>query len=304
MYINIPITFKRNFQEGGGSNRNVRPLESMYDKKESEHMSNHNIYEGDNGEDKHSNFFERIEKDFKPPKVINNYEVLDFKKEDVTGDGFSDYVYLLGKGVKDSPNFKKDIIVFVEDGRNKRVYYMDMKSNSGYEPNLFLGDFTGDGINDILVSIASGGSGGFYFYYIFSFRNGDFVKIFDYEDFSQNQKYNAIYRDNYRVEVISEDGKERYSIDISNRSREYLDQFYDKNGKLKKPTKGDVSNLNTLFPIYPTFGLKGKFGLLTLQRITGTYSADGLGYLQTYVNYEDNVFKKAYSQVAVNAIGK
>lgn len=334
MYINIPIIFKRTFTVGDIPYRNVQPPKSIYENNKDEQMKGynfceeHNQYENikdynlyeeynqcekikgyslceeDNKEDKYSDYYKRAEKQPVPQKVIDNYEILDFKKGDVTGDGVPDNVYLLGKGVKGSPNFKEDIRVLVEDGKTKKTYYMDMKSNAGYEANLFLADFTGDGKEDILVSIASGGSGGFYFYYMFTFRNGNFVKIFDYEDFSQNQKYEAIYRNNYRVEIISEDGKERYSIDISHRNREYLDQFYDKNGNLIKPEKGDVSGLNTLFPIYPTFGLKSKFGLLTLQRITGTYSADGLGYLQTYVNYEDDMFKKVYSQVAINEIGK
>ncbi|MFX0549491.1 VCBS repeat-containing protein [Hathewaya histolytica] len=283
MYINIPPNVNIAESDKGLDEINVK--------------SNNVYYEDE---------YIRSEKDskFKPPKTIDGYEVLDFKKSDVTGDGFPEYIYLLGKSRKDSPNFKEDIHLFIQDGRTKRVYYITMKDNAGYEPELFLGDLTGDGINDIFVSTGSGGSGGFYYYYIFSYKNGDFVKIFDHEDFSNSQKYNVNFRDYYRVEIVSADGKEKFIIDISHRSREYLDQYYDKLGKLKKPVSGDVTGLNVLFPIYSTFGVKNKFDLFAIQRIIGTYSADGLGYLQTYLSFEDGIFKKVWSQVAINQVGK
>lgn len=44
-----------------------------------------------------------------------------------------------------------------------------LKENAGYDPSIFLGDFTGDGVEEILISIPTGGSGGTYYHYIYSF---------------------------------------------------------------------------------------------------------------------------------------
>lgn len=80
---------------------------------------------------------------------------------DVNGDGVTDYVYLTAvQSVDPSSPYVEQITLNIQDGLTKNVYVipLDESGNSGYEPTVFLGDFTKDGIMDILISIQSGGS--------------------------------------------------------------------------------------------------------------------------------------------------
>ncbi|GAA0782312.1 VCBS repeat-containing protein [Hathewaya limosa] len=231
---------------------------------------------------------------------LKGYVIIKSEFKDVTGDGFLDYIYLVGKNYPGAlEEYKDDIHLFVVDGKTQKLYEANMKTNSGYDPRLFLGDFTGDGIDEVMVSMASGGSGGFYFYYIFSFKNGIVTKMFDYEEFSNRKQYTVKYKDNYKVEILSTDNKEKYSIDISNRSKDYLYQFYDSNGRVITSEQGEVTELNSLLPIYPSWG-EERFELLAIQRVIGTFSADQFGFLQSILSWDDKKdFEVIWSEVSI-----
>ncbi|MDG0810580.1 hypothetical protein [Cohnella rhizosphaerae] len=84
--------------------------------------------------------------------------LLDAKQGDVNGDGILDNVYLYGNQ-SDGP-FADHITLIVQDGRSNRSTAVNLPNNAGYNARLFLGDFTKDRVQDILVSIDTGGSGG------------------------------------------------------------------------------------------------------------------------------------------------
>lgn len=86
--------------------------------------------------------------------------ILDYKQGDVNGDGVIDTVYLMGDKRKSSQSpFVENINLVVLDGATRRYSRVPLKENAGYNPTLFLGDFTGNRVNDIVVYIDSGGSG-------------------------------------------------------------------------------------------------------------------------------------------------
>ena len=88
--------------------------------------------------------------------------------------------------------FSDNIMLIINDGATHYSYKIQITANAGYNPTVFLGDFTGNKVNDILVSIDSGGSGGFGYYYIFSFLNNKAQKLFDYELFNKYYNYDRI----------------------------------------------------------------------------------------------------------------
>ncbi|MBU5484684.1 VCBS repeat-containing protein [Clostridium sp. MSJ-11] len=217
------------------------------------------------------------------------YRIIQYKKGDVNGDKIADGVYLIGKKPfgEESP-FYDHITLVIRDGKDNRLYYIELEDNSGYDPTIFLGDFTGDGINDIFITINSGGSGGFTYNYLYSFVGNQPRKLFDYEDFNKSYEYEVTYKDNYKVEVLSKTLNKQFIIDISNKPQDYLNEIYDKNGKLIKEIKGDVIGVGNIYPI--DFDGDGVYELFALQRIIGRFNADTLGLVQTSLKWDGNKF--------------
>lgn len=222
--------------------------------------------------------------------------IVSFAQGDVTGDGITDFVYLTGKRTQDSP-FIQEITLVVRDGSNGKVTHVPLKDNAGYNPRLFLGDFTGNRIKDILISIDSGGSGGFMYHYIYSFVNNTPLLIFDFNLYNETYKYEVTYKDYYKVEVISKANNIKYIIDLSYKGSDYLREIYDENGKLKQPISGFVNPLSGLYPV--DFDANQVYELLAYQKIAGRYNADSLGYILNTLAWKENRFTLWNQNVAI-----
>lgn len=213
--------------------------------------------------------------------------IVAFAQGDVTGDRVTDHVYLTGTKTPDSP-FTQNITLHVKDGRTGVLTSILLRENVGYNPFLFLGDFNGDGVADILISIATGGSGGTMYHYVVSFVGNKAKLLFDFNVYNDRYQYEVTYQDNYKVEVISKVNNQKYIIDLSTRSAEYLAEIYDENGKLKSPISGFVDPLSGLYPV--DFDLNKVYELLAYQKISGRYHADSLGYILNTLGWKDNRF--------------
>jgi len=123
--------------------------------------------------------------------VTSQPSIVAFAQGDVTGDGVSDNVYLTGVRTPDSP-FIQQITLVV---------------HAGYNPRLFLGDFTGNKVNQILISIDSGGSGGIMYHFVYSYINNVAQIIFNYKAYNGLYQYTVTFKNNYKVEVVSEQNK-------------------------------------------------------------------------------------------------
>jgi hypothetical protein len=223
--------------------------------------------------------------------------IVSFIQGDVTGDGIPDNVYLTGIKTSDSP-FIQNITLVIQDGRTGRFTSIPMSDNSGYNPRLFLGEFTGDGIDDIFISIDSGGSGAIMYHYIYSFINNTPQLLFDFNSYNEEYNYEVPYKNNYKVEVISRKNDKNYIIDIStSRDDEYLHEIYYENGKLKSPISGFVNPLSALYPV--DFDSNNVYELLAYQKIAGRYNADSLGYVLNTLKWKDNMFILDNQYVAI-----
>ena len=124
--------------------------------------------------------------DFNTNTIYPN--IVSYARADVNGDRIPDNVYLAGIKTPSSP-FIQNITLVIQDGMTGMFTSIPLKENAGYNPTLFLGDFTGDGVADILVSIASGGSGGIMYHYIYSFINNVARLLFDFNTYNEQFKY-------------------------------------------------------------------------------------------------------------------
>jgi hypothetical protein len=228
--------------------------------------------------------------------TINQPSIVAFARGDVTGDSVPDHVYLTGTKTPDSP-FTQNITLYVQDGRTGELKSIHLRENAGYNPAIFLGDFTGNGVEDILISIATGGSGGIMYHYLYSFVENTPQLLFDFNIYNQQYQYEVTYQDQYKVEVISRINNKKYLIDISLRGADYLNEIYDANGKLKSPITGFVNPLSGLYPV--DFDSNKVYELLAYQKIAGRYNADSLGYVLNTLGWSENRFVLQNQNVAI-----
>lgn len=219
-----------------------------------------------------------------------NAYLLDIKIGDVTGDGILDKVSLYGNK-PDGANgiFTDNITVIIEDGNTNKLKNIYPEFNQGYSPKLFLGDFTRDNIADIKISIDSGGSGGYGYFYIYSFKDNNLCQIFNFDKYNNSNKYGVNYSNLYKVDVGCIMIDKLFILDISYKGYDYLSQYYDENGTLKKPVQGEVLALSSLVPIVNAEETK-SYDLLAFQRIIGTSNADTLGYIENLLTFDGQKF--------------
>lgn len=215
---------------------------------------------------------------------------------DVTGDGFLDWVYLIGTKQADSP-YITNIQLILKNGRTNQFQAFNLSENAGYEPTLWLGDLTGNGVKDIYIVIDSGGSGGIIFAYVYSSIQGRMTKIFDSVQFNEQHPFTVQYANNYKAYVYSKSPRKRYTLDLNYKGKEYLDEIYNANGTLKQPIEGWVDPISALYPI--DLARNGKYDLLGMQQIAGRYHADGLGYVENLLHWDGREFLIVRQTVAI-----
>lgn len=228
---------------------------------------------------------------FGHPYRVNQPVVVSSAYGDVTGDGVPDYVYLTAvKSDEPSSPYVQQITLNVQDGVTRRVSVipLDDGGNAGYNPTLFLGDFTGDGVQDMMISIDSGGSGAFTFNYIYSFVHHQARKLFDFNQYNEQNQYTVTYMDQYKVKVVSLANGQTYLIDISGRGNDYLSQIYNADGTLKKPIQGWADGVSGFYPV--DIDRDGQYEIRAYQQLSGLYHADSLGYMVNTLRWDGQKF--------------
>lgn len=219
---------------------------------------------------------------------INGQRVflLDYKRGDVTGNGVPDNVYLYGnKPDGASGIFADNITLVIQDSRSNRSKAVTFDHNAGYHASVFLGDFDKDGVDDIKVTIDTGGSGGYIISYIYSFRRNELRTLFNFENYNNHFRYNADFNDYYRFSVGSVEYNRLFVLDLSLKGYDYLSILYGADGRLVRPISGDVLSLGALYPVVLD-EKNGSFELLALQRIIGVSNADTLGYIENVLTWD------------------
>lgn len=225
------------------------------------------------------------------PNGYRQPEIVSGAYGDVNGDGVTDYVYLTAvKSADPSSPYLEQITLNIQDGFTKNVHAipLDESGNSGYQPTVFLGDFTKDGIMDILISIDSGGSGAFTFNYIYSFVNNQARKLFDFDQYNQQNQYTVTYLDQYQISVQSLATGQSFLIAIHGRGADYLSQIYNQDGTLKKPITGMADGVSGFYPV--DMDRDGVFEIQAYQKISGLYHADSFGYVINTLQWDGQKF--------------
>jgi tetratricopeptide (TPR) repeat protein len=229
-------------------------------------------------------------------RAPNTQLVVDSKRGDVTGDGSIDTVFLTADKTEGSP-FWQNITLVVLNGKTNLYERNTLKENAGYHPTLFLGDFTGNHVDDILIIIDTGGSGGMIYAYVFSYLDGKMRQVFDSDVFNERFKYEVNYQNNYKVNVTSLTPRKMYTLDLMYKGKDYLAEIYNQDGTLKEPIEGWVDPLGALYPI--DIERDGIYELSALQQIAGRYHADGLGHLENVMKWNGHEFVSERQSVSI-----
>ena len=159
--------------------------------------------------------------------------------------------------------FQENIsLKFVTGGEEKEVV---PNVNGGYNPSVFLGDFLGNGLNQIFYSVESGGSGGYSFYQLYSGENGEISSIFDSQNFNQNIPATM------QGDIISiEYSGQTLLLDASKND-------------LSGAREVAISPVNTILSVYST--AFDRYQMLVYQKVYIDYTANNVGYVTTLLDF-------------------
>lgn len=226
-------------------------------------------------------------------KIEKNTLILDYKFEDINGDNEKDNIILIGsKFNKYNSSLIQNIKVIIKSGKTKKYYPISVGNlNSGYNAKLFLGDFDGDSINDVLVTIGSGRN---FYYSLFSFKDNKCIYLIDEGEFFKGLSYNVNFINNFKVSIINKSLKSSYILDVANKKGTYIDiGIYNNDGELFKKNKGSFGSISSLVPIDDD--KNGVFEIKSIQTIWGISHSDTLGYGKAIWKYSGKRMKiKSY----------
>lgn len=164
--------------------------------------------------------------------------------------------------------FLEDIQIIVKSGSDELI--IEPQANIGYNPSIFVANFLNNGLEQVLYSVDSGGSGGYSYYELYSFKSGEGELIFNSSEF--NPHIEASYYGDDQIKIDYQ-GKALY-LDASKSSCNVEDcSLY-------------ISEVNSVFPYY-NFE-RDRYYLQVLQRVYGGFSANNLGYISSLVEVNED----------------
>lgn len=222
--------------------------------------------------------------------------IADMKTSDINGDGFIDYVYLIGEKSDYITLYIDKLQLLIVDGMTNIPKVYPLEFSGGYSPKLFLEDFNGNTVSDILIHIPTGGIDGYSYNYLFDYMDNTLTPLFNAKTFSTGLSCEAIYKDFYKVNIVINTPKRSFTIDISDK-KDFNKDIYDDNGRLLKPIKGQILALGVVYPVCLNYDK--IFQLKTSQRIIGRSNADTLGYVNSYWSFKNNNQNLEYIEISI-----
>lgn len=230
-----------------------------------------------------------INSEFNVPKlgIKENTFVLDYRTEDVNGDNVNDKIILVGhKPFGDNDLWSDKVNIIIEDGKSKKFFKLPLGAlDSGFNGRIFLGDFTGDNVTDIFVSICNNENKGCSNYSLISFVNNKYKATFNQKKFSAGLTFNIDFADNFKANIFNKELNKSYVLGLNGRKEEYIMHGdYSSEGELLKETKGDFNFFEDLRPVDQD--KDGVFELVGIQRFSGIHSFDTIGYAKSLWKFD------------------
>lgn len=211
---------------------------------------------------------------------IPNEKIIQTYKEDVTGDGQKETIYLKAVPFSKDSSYYQKIWASIESPHSKE---WTIQYQGGYEPTLQFYDLNHDGINDMYFQSPTGGSGGLYSYQLNTLKNGRLKEI----PLPVQRHVKGKFKDNFKAVLSLTPGSRAIFINAGNQADDYIRLgLYNKNGKLLKPTS---LMIDPIAFYEPKLISKSKgYGLKSYQQISGAYHADQFGTIETLWYFQKN----------------
>lgn len=199
--------------------------------------------------------------------VADNTFVFDSRRADVSSDGIVDDIILIGEKQDNNNPYVQNISVAVKDGETGKVAMASIgELNVGLEPKLFIGSFTSAKYNDILVSFATGGSGGVYQYALLADQDGHLVSLVPQKELNDGLSLETHCFSGFVLKVTDKNTGYMVTIDLHKGSSDYQSLgIYNEKGELLK----DPMILTDGFGVLkPELNGAGIYELHGIQRIS------------------------------------
>ncbi len=186
--------------------------------------------------------------------------------------------------------------IIVQDGNDKAdiVTPLAEGSSEGYEPEILLRDFTGDGLADVFVRAATGGSGGIYNAAVYSYAGGVAAKVFD-TSVNAPPVFRGTLIDGYRAALHVEAPATDVELDLSDRRALYDELGVYKDGVVAKATELWGEAYGLIEPVDNTGD--GTFELRVVQQVRATSNADRVAEITSILDFVDGQWAVTASEV-------
>ena len=222
------------------------------------------------------------------------FKLNDFREEDVdniviiksTGANFNknekeDIVYLMGKSIEKSAIYYDRLNIVILNEKNGRIINLKIENGPCYNPHIYIKDFNGDGVDEILFISHQGENNKYTNANIYSFKNECITEIFNVNSINNDNIYEVNYKNGYSVEIVDKSQNKKYLIDISLKDKKYLDEIYNEKGIVKKLNKGSVLSVEEV----GILNKRTNWNLLIKQKVIGLFNSDTLGYINSSLKF-------------------
>ena len=230
--------------------------------------------------------------DKKDKNIGNNERVVQhlIKEEaDISGDGKLDQIEIKGIHYEEGSAYLKKIFLEINPSNGKKV---QEELDGGYEPSLKLVDLNHDGLDDLLISIPTGGSGGLSNFYLYTFKDAKLTDLGIPEPLNITSQF----LNNYKAAMTIDHTGEVFTFDLKSRKKDYNRLGLYTKGILNEPRELMVDPYSTLKPII--IKEKGEsYGLKAIQQVSGAYHADGIAFVESTWYYENGKWNLIHTKV-------
>ncbi|WP_312421470.1 hypothetical protein [Anaerospora hongkongensis] len=224
---------------------------------------------------------------------------LDNTNADVTGDGIADSIVLAGYKENPTERYAKKMLLAVRDGKTGQTKTTELDMG-GYEGKLFVGDFTGDHVADVMVSAPTGGSGGIVDHRIATFTGGSPAIIFA-SDNNRGANFTGKFLEGFKTEITNIETGKSIIIDNGRNRADYVRLgIYDETGHILKDQRPWHYPFSLLEPT--DTDRDGVYELKGYQRIVGAYNADPIAEVETLWKYQDSAWEVRKIKISTNLL--